>query len=164
NAGVTAMAAVGGTVYVAGDFTIIGGATRTRIAAIDATTGLATGWDPDANNEVHALAATGDPREAGGYLTRIGGTAANGRAATIGGAARNNVAALDATTGLATGWNPNANGQVRTLAMSGSTIYAGGSFTAVGGATRFRTAALDATTGLATAWTSHANGAVYALA
>jgi len=152
NAGVTAMAAVGGTVYVAGDFTIIGGATRTRIAAIDATTGLATAWDPGADNEVLALAASGGSVYAGGYFTAIGG------------ASRNGVAALDATTGLATAWDPNPDQAVYSLAVSGGIVYTGGTFATIGGAARIGFAALDATTGLATAWNPNANGAVFAVA
>ena len=59
--------------------------------------------------------------------------------------------------GLATAWNPNANGTVYALAVSGSTVYAGGDFTSIGGQARNRIAALDATTGLATAWNPNAN-------
>ena len=54
------------------------------------------------------------------------------------GAARNALAALDATTGQATAWNPNANASsvVVTLAVSGGTVYAGGQFTVIGGQAR----------------------------
>jgi hypothetical protein len=38
------------------------------------------------------------------------------------------------------------------LAVSGSTVYAGGNFTSIGGQGRGGIAALDPTTGLATAW------------
>ena len=38
-------------------------------------------------------------------------------------------------TGLATGWDPNANGIVSALMESGGIIYAGGSFTGIGSAT-----------------------------
>jgi len=42
-------------------------------------------------------------------------------------------AALDATTGAATPWDPNAlGGSVKALAVSGGTIYTGGSFNNVG--------------------------------
>ena len=86
--------------------------------------------------------------------------------ATIGGQTRNHIAALDASTGLATAWNPGAdgrnrrNGDVGALAVSGSTVYAGGYFTSIGGQTRNHIAALDASSGLATAWDPDANGTV----
>lgn len=45
--------------------------------------------------------------------------------------ARNRIAALNAADGQATAWNPNANNGVLTLAVSGTTVYAGGNFTAI---------------------------------
>jgi hypothetical protein len=78
-----------------------------------------------------------------------------GHFATIGGADRRGLAALDIATGLATAWNPNPDKAVGTLAVSGSTVYAGGSFTSIGGASRRGIAALDATTGRATAFNAN---------
>ena len=67
-----------------------------------------------------------------------------------------------AATGLATAWDPSANGQVNALAASGGTVYAGGLFTDMGGTPRSRIAALDGANGLATAWDANANGQVVA--
>ena len=39
----------GSTVYAGGGFTSIGGQARNSIAALDATTGAATAWDPNAS-------------------------------------------------------------------------------------------------------------------
>ena len=64
----------------------------------------------------------------------------------------------------ATAWNPEANSTVIALAVSGSTVYAGGTFSTIGGQSRGRIAALDAGSGLATAWDPEANGYVMALA
>ena len=70
-------------------------------------------------------------------LAVSGGTVyAGGSFASIGGQARNRLAALDATTGLPTAWNPDANNSVLTLAVSDGTVYAGGQFTAIGGQAR----------------------------
>ncbi|MEO5618437.1 MAG: T9SS type A sorting domain-containing protein, partial [Candidatus Eisenbacteria bacterium] len=63
----------GSTVYAGGLFSNIGGAGRNRIAALDATTGVATGWDPNPNNNVFALAVSGSTVYAGGGFTSIGG-------------------------------------------------------------------------------------------
>jgi hypothetical protein len=67
----------------------------------------------------------------------------------VNGAERNRLAAVDAETGELTGWDPNASGSVRSLALSadGTRVYAGGTFTGIGGAYRGRLAAVDAATG-----------------
>ncbi|TVR80243.1 MAG: T9SS C-terminal target domain-containing protein [Chitinophagaceae bacterium] len=148
---VRALALNGSIIYVGGDFTNIGGASRNRIAAIDVAAGNATAWDPDASQPVRALAVSGSTVYAGGDFTGIGGES------------RNRIAALDTTTGNATIWNPNANNIVRDIAVSGNIVYVGGQFTSIGGESRNRIAALDAITGNATAWNPNANDNVWTL-
>jgi hypothetical protein len=157
--GVYALAVAGPTVYVAGNFGNIGGQPRSDIAALDATTGAATSWNPNAGhppnpigNWINALAVSGSRVYAGGSFGHIGGQP------------RNNIAALDATTGAVTSWDPNANDRVNALAVSGSTVYAGGDFTSTGGMARHNLAALNPTTGALKSWAPSANGPVYALA
>ncbi|MEP7224442.1 MAG: hypothetical protein ABI783_05740, partial [Actinomycetota bacterium] len=65
----------------------------------------------------------------------------------IGGQARSSIAALDGLTGLATGWHPQSGGEVRTLAVDGGIVYAGGNFGSMSGQFRPSIAAIDATTG-----------------
>ncbi|MBI3195003.1 MAG: T9SS type A sorting domain-containing protein [Ignavibacteriae bacterium] len=65
------------------------------------------------------------------------------------------IAAIDATTGIATSWNANSDGVMRTVTVSGSTIYVGGYFTTIGGQSRSSIAALNATTGNATDWSAN---------
>jgi predicted small secreted protein len=163
---VSALAVTGQTVYAGGSFTSVGGQPRNYIAAIDATTGSATGWNPDvaglgndvrdAITEVHALAVSGQTVYAGGRFNSIGGQT------------RHNVAALDPTTGALLNWNPDANGEVDALAVSGQSVYMGGRFTAIGGRQRHRLGAVDATSGQVTAWnpapTSDGSSLVLALA
>jgi hypothetical protein len=71
--GVFALAVSGSTVYVGGDFTSIGGQTRNCIAALDAATGVATAWNPNAAGRVLALAVSGSTVYAGGGFAHVGG-------------------------------------------------------------------------------------------
>ena len=152
---IEALAVSGSTVYAGGDFSSIGGQSRNDLAALSASSGLATTWDPEPSATgyatVDALAVSGSTVYAGGLFTSIGGQT------------RNYIAALDATSGLATAWNPDAGGNVSTLAVSGSTVYAGGWFSSIGGQTRTNLAALDASTGLATGWNPSPDRAVDAV-
>jgi beta-propeller uncharacterized protein DUF5122 len=137
---VSTLAVSGSTVYAGGGFTSVGGQMRNRIAALDASSGLATPWNPDANAQLFELVVSGSTVYVSGLFTGIGGQM------------RNFIAALDASSGLATPWNPDANGSVFAMAVSGTTIYAGGDFWTIGGQTRYGVAALDASSGLATPW------------
>ncbi|MDD3735366.1 MAG: PQQ-binding-like beta-propeller repeat protein, partial [Candidatus Pacebacteria bacterium] len=143
----------GETLYVGGYFTSIVGKKRRNIVALDAFTGkVIEGWNPGANGFVDALAVSSDGKTlyVGGYFTFIGGKK------------RNNIAALDASTGeVNEGWNPGANDAVRALAVSrdGETLYVGGDFTSIGGKKRNGIAALDASTGkVIEGWNPDANG------
>ncbi len=137
------------------------------IAALDATTGTPTAWNPSASRpgvtcppwpppakcvSVKALAVSGSTVYAGGNFTAIGGQT------------RNRIAALDASTGAATAWDPNANESVRALVVRGGAIYAGGEFTNIGGQARNKLAAIDPAVGAAMDWNPNANHDVYALA
>jgi urease beta subunit len=151
-ASVNALAVSGSTVYAGGQFASIGGQSRSNIAALDASSGAALGWNPGADNMINALAVSGSTVFAGGNFHYIGGQG------------RNLVAALDAY-GAATAWNPDPSGQwVNALAVSGSTIYVGGNFQTMGGQTRNNIAALNVGSGVATAWDPNADNQVNALA
>jgi trimeric autotransporter adhesin len=137
---VFSLALSGSTVYVGGSFTTIGGQSRTNLAAVDANTGNATGWNPSLDGDVTAVAVSGSTVYAGGYFSHIGGQS------------RNWLGAVDTTTGSPTGWNPNPDGPPYALATSGSTVYVAGGFTTIAGQSRSGLAAIDATTGNATSW------------
>ncbi|MCX7012305.1 MAG: PQQ-binding-like beta-propeller repeat protein [Candidatus Sumerlaeota bacterium] len=74
---------------------------------------------------------------------------------SMGGQARQGLAALDAATGAATDWNPAINGwagDASAIAASDSTVYVGGSFSEFAGQPRRHAAAFDAETGKLTQW------------
>ena len=153
---VPALAASGSTVFVGGDFTSVGGVSRTDLAAIDTTSGEATAWNPGltpyfplssvGESPIRALAVAGG-------VVYVGGTFSS-----TGGQPRADLAALDATTGAATSWNPGVssasseNTTVGALIATPSTVYVGGSFTTLGSSARSDLGALSTSTGLATAW------------
>jgi len=157
---VRALAVSGSTVYLGGFFCSItdaagtGTVARDDAAAVSAATGRDTGWDPAPVGPVYALAVSGSTVYLGGEFSRINDPANT----TTGGIARNNAAAVSATTGLDTGWNPNPNGYVAALALSGSTVYLGGRFSSITDSTgtttvtRYHAAAVNATTGHDTGW------------
>ena len=126
------------TVYVGGQFEAIGGQPRASIAALDATSGLATPWNPGANtpntdHTVYSLAVRGTTVYAGGGFSSIGGQPRNG------------IAALDAASGEATPWDPSALGTVFSLALDDHAIYLGGDFSSIGGLPQASVAAIDIT-------------------
>ena len=171
NSAVRTLAVSGSTVYVGGDFTQLctdaaGSCSspgtpvdRAYLAAIN-TDGTLAAWNPGANSIVLSLAVSGSTVYAGGYFTMAGG-------GSYGDTTRNYLAAFD-TSGALTAWNPGADNQVNALAVSGSTVYAGGHFTMAGGGssgdtTRNHLAAFDAS-GALTAWNPGASNVVEALA
>lgn len=144
---VAALAVSCDTVFIAGNFTRIGGQPRHHLAAVDAVTGRTAAWNPDPNDEVASLQLSGDAVFVGGRFKRVGGQA------------RQFLAALDPTSGQATTWTaPTADFGVAGLAVRGGTVVAGGVI-GPGGHFRHNLAAFDARTGRLLDWAPEANGA-----
>jgi hypothetical protein len=142
---VRALAHIGTRLFVAGTFDAVGGAQRRGLAAVDATSGAVTSWNPNPDQNgfpgsISSLTAAGDTLYAGGQFSSIGGQP------------RASLAQLRTSDGGATSWNPSADGFVRTLTLAGSTVYAGGEFAHAGGAARAGAAALSVGDGHALAW------------
>jgi len=74
--------------------------------------------------------------------------------------ARNNAFSFSATTGAMTGWAPDVNGKVSTVALSAdcSTAYLGGSFTSINGTAVKNLAAVDTTNGNVLSTFAHTAG------
>jgi beta-propeller uncharacterized protein DUF5122 len=152
---VNAIAPAGGTIYVGGSFSTIGGADRASLAALDAATAQATPWDPGTDGAVDALALHGSVLYAGGAFTHAGGEE------------RLRAAAIDIASGAATAWAPDLNpvdATVRTLVLDGDRLFAGGTFTSAGGTSRKHLAAIDVRTGRPTDWNPGPDDVVNALA
>jgi hypothetical protein len=162
NGTVYALAVGGSTVYIGGFFGQVDGQFRGHLAALDATTGALKAWNPGTGGSgaqwVYALVLSGSTVYVGGNFTAIGSPSQ----------ARGRLAAVDATTGAVAAWNPNVNpftsSSVYSLALSGGTMYVGGTFGLIGGQSRGNLAAVDATTGAVSAWNPGANSGVRALA
>ena len=66
-----------GKILAGGEFTKIGGQARNDIARLDATTGVADSFNPNANSDVYSIAVQADGKIlAGGVFTNIGGQTA----------------------------------------------------------------------------------------
>jgi uncharacterized delta-60 repeat protein len=147
-----------GGVLVGGAFTSIGGQMRNNIARLAAATGQADSFNPNANSTVLAIAVVGGKILVGGAFSG---------ANSIGGQTRNYIARFDAATGAIEAWDPNANFSVRSFAVQADgKILAGGDFSganSIGGQARNRIARLDATTGLADSFNPNASAPVAAI-
>src|SRR5262249_19419888 len=112
-------------IYVGGQFTQVGGGTRFGLAGLDPVTGT-----PDVIltagliGGVSALSLNGNTLYAAGNF------------GTFMGQARDNLGAVDITTGAALAWNPRANGAALAVAPSGSSVFVGGQFTSIGASRR----------------------------
>ncbi len=123
-----------GKTVIGGQFTSVGGVTRTRLARLNADGTLDTTFvDPNANNTVNAVAVQPDGK------ILIGGAFA-----TVGGVTRTSIARLNADGTLDTTFNATTNNQVSAIAVQpDGKILIGGSFTTAGGVTRNRIARLN---------------------
>ena len=142
-----------GKILVGGGFNSIGGQARNNIARLDPVTGLADSFNPNANEEVLAIALdVGGKILVGGYFNGTN---------SIGGQRRNFIARLDPATGLADSFDPNASDIIKALMVQADgRILVGGGFhgtNGIGGQRRTLIARLDPVTGLADSFDPNAN-------
>ena len=141
NGSVKSLAAFGSTLYVAGQFTSIDGATRYRAAAFNATTGTLLPFAPILNGTVYGIAANADAIYIGGTFTSANNTPRQGVAGY----------SLPSYSLLPDFAPVQAGGNTRQLVISpdGTKVAVGGNFTTMNGSSNpgYGLALLDATTG-----------------
>ena len=159
---VTALQQMGAYVYIGGYFTGLHSQLHLTIGSVDTTAGNPTNWSfyntvPSGSGHISCFVY------AGGYLY------AAGLFSMIDSVNRNGLIKFDQAGNVVTGWNPGATmsgggGYASVLAVSGSNVFVGGSFTSIGGSSVSNLAAIDTGTGLASSWNPNPNNNVTALA
>ncbi|WP_327640976.1 fibronectin type III domain-containing protein [Kribbella sp. NBC_00482] len=130
----------GRRVVIGGDFTVVDGAPRSRLAMFDVASGkLVAGWDPVVNYRVAALKVSSDTVYLGGSFESVDRVA------------RSRVAAVSLNSGALLAWSPNANDDVHAIELStdGKRAFVGGGFTRIGGRDVHALAMVNAATGAA---------------
>jgi hypothetical protein len=142
-----------GIIYIGGSFDAVG--PYTGFAAIaDRGTGALSGIP-----KINPTATGSSPGVAAVISDGVGGWYAAGRFGSVGATPRTGVVHLLADGTLDATFNPGTiNGRVNTLALSGSRLYMGGTFTTVNGQSRVGLAALNATTGALEGWNPGVSG------
>ena len=145
----------GTTLYAVGNFTHLGGGSRSGIAALNTTTGSATAWvaaapgPGDRPPPCTMVAVRGDEVFVGGWF------------GTMGGLSRPGLAVLRKDTGSVTTLNAKANGPVNSVAFGGTSTYVGGDFEMVGDLEhRAGLAAIDLANGHVKPWDPNPDGLI----
>jgi hypothetical protein len=135
----------GATIYLGGGFSTVKGVSRKNVAAVSASTASVTAWKPLAAAPLRRIEAAGTQV----FVTLAGLSASGG----------NRLVAFGAAGTGAKQWEGTADGDVVSLAVDGSTVYAGGHFDIIGGNNiRHHLAAFDAATGSLKAWAPAVSG------
>lgn len=140
--------------YVNGSFSTIGGKSRAGLAHILSNLSVDDSWVPSRPM---------------GFVEDVYGpiVVSSGRVYVAGGGGQSLSRPLrvyDAVTGAEIFNVTGQSTRVYALALSGSTLYVGGSFSSIGGQPHANLAALDATTGAVLPWSCDVNGGVKTLA
>jgi hypothetical protein len=137
NAGVRSLVPDGsGGVIAAGDFSLTNFVNRQYLGAINLKTGLATNWNPKPDGYVNSMAIKDSSLFIGGQFGNIyNSDGSNGKQ-------RAYLAAISTKTGVATGWNADANSYVESVAIADTILYVGGDFSTIKGVVRSYAAAI----------------------
>jgi len=171
---VNALLASGQTLYAGGDFSVIGGQLRRRLAALDVGTDSnnARDWDPGVDAAVNTLALTGTALYAGGDFNQVtdrstlylGGDFSYVGPATGGGIGIN-ADPLNPASDQPLFAFPAVSGAVYAVLPDGvGGWYIGGLFSRVGNLSRSNLAHINSDLTVDASWQPIADGAVFALA
>ncbi|MBV8471758.1 MAG: hypothetical protein JOY60_18070 [Burkholderiaceae bacterium] len=139
---VNAIVASSSAVFIGGQFTTIGGATRNSVAAVDPTSGQALAWDAKLSTthsalEVYAIVQDGSTIYVGGVFSSAAGQTRGG------------LVALDATTGAVSPWSAGLSLDayddplVAALTVNTGRVFVGGQFFVPGSSALTHTASFD---------------------
>ncbi|MEO8105950.1 MAG: hypothetical protein ABI720_01420 [Actinomycetes bacterium] len=144
-----AIAPAGDKLFLGGGFTLVNGVYRSRLAALNPTTGAALSWSANAAGSVNALAVNADSLYVGGGFSSIS------RDKALSNLARVSITTSDPDPGF----DPNPGGTIRALEATsdGSKIFAVGPFTSFAGQSRPGAALVDAS-GSLDAWAPSEGG------
>jgi outer membrane protein assembly factor BamB len=143
SSGVSCLLLARQNLYVAGDFTGVGGHGIARLAAVSASDGDVVNWVPAPNQEVRTIAATGDTLYVGGRFTQLGGVALrNFGAFSLPDHSLQPIDAALSTTSQG----------VNAMAATPQTLYVSGDFDAIGGEFRQNLACLASFNASAYEW------------
>jgi len=133
----------GSTIYLGGDFTSVSGVSKSRVVAVDASTGaVRTGFSANANQRVKALEVSGSSVFVGGNFTSIGGQA------------RTRLAQISGSTGVPTSWKASADREVQdiTVPAGKGIVVVGGGMEKLNSTTARGMGAVSSSTGATQAW------------
>jgi hypothetical protein len=133
---VKAIAQVGDRMVVGGSFTAVNSVTHKYLVTFVAPTGPVDSFAPQLNNVVDVVTPTagGTGYYAAGLFSSVGGFGTR-------------VALFTTAGALVTSFRVTANGEIRTMALNGTHLLLGGTFTNVDGAARNGLASVSTTTG-----------------
>ena len=145
---------VDGKILVGGDFTALGGQSRSRLGRLNADGTLDAGFNPGASNSVYSIALQAD----GKILVGGGFT-------TLGGQNRAGLGRLHADGTMDISFNPGATGSVYSLGIQADgKILVGGTFATLAGQSRFGLGRLNADGTLDSSFNPNATNSIYSLA
>lgn len=136
-----------GKLYIGGDFGVVGGETRFRLAALDGVSGAVTAWNPNfANASIEALAVTDSKVYAGGV------TRTNPKQGVF--------LSIDRLSGAVT--QGSVDRAVHALELSEGVLYVGGEFTSFAGSARNAVAAIQVASAALLPWNPQVFGSYVA--
>ncbi|MDZ4668140.1 MAG: T9SS type A sorting domain-containing protein [bacterium] len=139
---------IGSNIYLAGQFSSLGGKKINNIAALDFQTGNLINYPVDINGEVRQITRVGSELLIAGDFTSVN---------TL---TRVGIAIIDTINGAPTNFDAALNGYVYSTTVNGSNLYLAGEFTQVGDSLRNNLASYNLNSNQLNSWNPNVNGKV----